>query len=33
MLLYDSVNLVINAFSLGLLGGHSSGERKLRALQ
>jgi len=27
-LLYDSLNLVINAFSLGLLGGHGSRERK-----
>ena len=32
-LLCDSVNLVINAFSLGLLGRHGSGERKSKALQ
>ena len=34
-LLSDSLNLVINVFSCGLLGGewHGSGERKLRALQ
>ena len=31
-LLYDSLNLVINAFSLGL-PGRGSGERKSRALQ
>jgi len=31
-LLYDSLNLVTNAFSLGLLG-HGSGERQSRALQ
>ena len=33
MLLYDSLNLVINAFISGLLWGHGSGERKSRALQ
>jgi len=33
MLLYDSLNLIINAFSLGLLWGHGSGERKSRALR
>jgi len=33
ILLYDSLNLVINAFSSELLGGHGSGERKLTALQ
>jgi len=32
MLLYDSLNLVINAFSSGLLG-HGLGERKSRAPQ
>jgi len=32
-LLYDSLNLVINEFSLEFLGGHGSGERKSRALQ
>jgi len=33
--LYDSIslNLEINAFSSGLLGGHGSGERKSIALQ
>ena len=31
-LMYDSLTLVINAFSYGLLG-HSSGERKSIALQ
>ena len=33
MLLSDSLNLVINVFSYGLLGGHGSGERKSRVLQ
>jgi len=32
-LLYDSLNLVINAFSSGLMGEHGSGERKSRAPQ
>jgi len=30
---YDSLNLVINTFRSGLLWGHGSGEKKLRALQ
>ena len=33
MLLYDSLNRVINAFSSGLLGGHGSGEKKSREPQ
>jgi len=33
VLLYDFPNLVINAFSSGLLWGHGSGERKSSALQ
>jgi len=32
-LLCDSLNLVINAFNLGLLGMHGSGKKKSRALQ
>jgi len=32
-LLYDSLNFVINAFSLGLFERHGSRERKSRALQ
>jgi len=33
ILTYDSLKLVINAFSSGLLGGHGSGDRKSRELQ